>query len=169
MRKSIKELVLVLLGALSITACSTGKKLLKENDYAYQKQVSEMMVTKRTKKHLTVPGIGIAKTDPVAFDIADLKARAKAARELKTLIKTVRAENVNNSLIAGDGEEVDIQTSEQYEATVTSQAEAILTNSETIVSYIGKANDGSGKRMAIVTIQIPLDESFSLINTQPTE
>lgn len=155
-------LPILIISLILNVSCSLGKKILKENDYDFDKSISKMMVTQRTKSHLIVSGMGLSLTQQTALEIADLNARSKATRELSTLINSLRGQKTNN-VVNSQGDESNISTSNEFESTITSEAKALLTNAETITSYVGKSNDGTGKKMAIITLKIPLKNTYSLI------
>ena len=145
----------------TMTSCSSTKRTLKEQGYEYEKKISEMSKTKITGKYIEVGAIGLAKTHDTAKNIGSLKGKSAAAEVLGTLIKVSNGEKVNNSVIAES--DMEVSTKEIYDAVRTVSAEALLTGAYVTDVDYGRANDGSGRIMAIVRVRVPLKDSETKI------
>lgn len=153
--------ITAVVGGASVASCSTAGRALKETGNDWQKKVSDMSKTKISNKYIEVGAIGLAKTYDTAKEIGVLKGKAAAAEILGSLIKVSQGEKVDNSVVADA--DLEVSTTEIYDAVRTSNAEALLTGAfPTAVEY-GTSQDGSGRIMAVVRVRVPLSDSSTRI------
>ena len=164
----MRKLVLLFVAAATLASCSAGKRAIKENGAELRKQTSIFLTTDKNSKYIEVGGMGTSKTDPIAIDIAELNARAKAAQELATMILATRNQE-DTSERSGSGATQDGQFSSDYEAQIASKAKSLLANASTTKVYVGDAVDGSGNVIALVRIRVPYDRDKDFVSVSLME
>jgi len=164
----MRKLVLLFVAAATLASCSAGKRAIKENGAELRKQTSIFLTTDKNSKYIEVGGMGTSKTDPIAIDIAELNARARAAQELATMMIASRNQEDTSNLSA-EGVTTEIEAGYDYGAEIASKAKSLLANASTTKVYVGDKMDGSGNVIALVRIRVPYDRDKDFVSVSLME
>ena len=169
MKKSVLLLSVTL--SIALTSCSAGKKALQSNDFEYQNKMAKMLTSDINNRFIEVGATGSAMTYNTAKNIAVLNAKAEASRIIAEILTEVRAQDTDNELSDSKNSGRSLSTVEVYDATVTAKAKSLMRFAETIEVFPGKAQDGSGEKMMIVRVRVPLknDQSVTLLEEATDE